>query len=256
MNRSWEPFSANDSDLLSKMLENGLSRTTLYIGPNMTPYVVDTAACRQTNALTRFRRQIRMLPNPSFTSSTPSSTISAIDLLINSSHLFKHPDDDPCAICLDPFDDTYGEAHRLPQCEGHGFHKDCIRGALQASGRCPLCLKMYIIQEGTQPSNGSMGSRIVPPGTVPLDGHGGVGTIIMCVLPCIVFLSSYACLFSPSADITSLMGHKRPTIHTLVDPSEGPPERPTCLTHQREEKCWSSSICASNTSLSSPWAHL
>jgi hypothetical protein len=179
MDGCWQPFSPSDSELLSIIFENGLSKTTLYLGGGNTAYVVDTTRNCQINILTKFCRQIQNQFNPAYSKSSISSVVSAVDNLINAAQQMTDPEDDSCAICLDPFDSEFGDAFRLPLCDGHGFHKECIRGAIQASGKCPLCMKMYLIQEGLQPSSGSMSSVILPPGKKPLEGYPGVGTIIM-----------------------------------------------------------------------------
>ena len=179
MDGYWQPFSASDCELLSKIYESGIGSTVLYIGANVTGYVINTEANYQLNANTSFRRRIQMLPNSSFQKSGAAGVTSAVDNLVNAAVPLADPDDDCCAICLDPFDAEYGEALALPLCGGHGFHKECIKGALQASGKCPLCQKMYIIPEGLQPSTGTMSTHIVPPGKRPLAGYETVGTIIM-----------------------------------------------------------------------------
>lgn len=179
MDGYWQPFSPSDSELLSLVFESGLANTTIYIGSSNTAYILDTSRKYQVNSETNFRRRIQHHFNPAFSKQSASAVVNEVDNIVNAAQLMTDPDDDSCAICLDPFDQEFGDAYRLPMCDGHGFHKECIRGAIKASGKCPLCMKMYIIPEGLQPSNGTMSTLIVPPGTKVLEGYPGVGTIIM-----------------------------------------------------------------------------
>lgn len=84
-----------------------------------------------------------------------------------------------CVICMEPFDVTNGHAHHLPDCTNHGFHMECIKNQLMSQGKCPICNKIYVINEGTQPKNGTMSVRTHPKGTMSLPGYTRCGTIEM-----------------------------------------------------------------------------
>jgi hypothetical protein len=83
-----------------------------------------------------------------------------------------------CVICMEPFDDVNGVAHSLPDCLNHGFHLECIKNQLMSQGKCPICNKIYIINEGTQPRNGTMTVRTHGRS---LPGYSRCGTIEMFV---------------------------------------------------------------------------
>jgi deltex-like protein len=58
---------------------------------------------------------------------------------------------------------------RLQHCVGHYFHRDCIRGSLGYSARCPNCLIVYGDLKGTQPE-GSMSVSLLPHSSAPISG--------------------------------------------------------------------------------------
>lgn len=80
---------------------------------------------------------------------------------------------------MEPFDDVNGLAHALPECLNHGFHLECIKNQLASQGKCPICNKIYIVNEGTQPKNGTMTVRSHPRGSLSLPGYTRCGTIEM-----------------------------------------------------------------------------
>lgn len=80
---------------------------------------------------------------------------------------------------MEPFDDINGLCHALPECTNHGFHLECIKNQLINQGKCPVCNKIYVINEGTQPRNGTMSVRTHPRGTMSLPGYTRCGTIEM-----------------------------------------------------------------------------
>jgi hypothetical protein len=117
----------------------------------------------------------------------PSSAVaaSAVDLSNVSPHIrgvilacIKFDCNEDCVICMEPFDATNGAAHSLPDCLNHGFHLECIKNQLQSQGKCPICNKIYIVNEGTQPKNGTMSVRT---NGRSLPGYPRCGTIEMSV---------------------------------------------------------------------------
>ena len=48
---------------------------------------------------------------------------------------------------------------------------------LERKGKCPMCSRMYLITEGTQPRSGEMSVAFLPPGQLPLASYEGEGTI-------------------------------------------------------------------------------
>lgn len=81
---------------------------------------------------------------------------------------------------MEPFDDVNGVAHSMPECLNHGFHLECIKNQLMSQGKCPVCNKIYVINDGTQPKNGTMSVRTHGRS---LPGYPRCGTIEMYILP-------------------------------------------------------------------------
>lgn len=217
MDGVWHPYDFFDSDFLCLVASKPhLTTTVLYLGPNNTPYEIDTQACTQKNMKTKYRRFIRQVPisippspasapaplavpapapapapnlsstnaqGSSSVTQSPPSAVSSLDLtgvhpgvrsvLLACTRIDCNED---CVICMDPFDDVNGVAHSLPDCLNHGFHLECIKNQLMSQGKCPICNKIYIINEGTQPKNGTMS---VTTNGRSLPGFRGCGTIEM-----------------------------------------------------------------------------
>lgn len=76
------------------------------------------------------------------------SSTSVEDLL--EQYTFKD-ENDVCAICFD----NEGDAVKLQDCSGHGFHKACVISALKVKNKCPVCQHVYNVgQVGNQPRGG------------------------------------------------------------------------------------------------------
>lgn len=213
---TWHEYDFFDCEHLSLAVSHPAIRTTvLYIGPQSSPYKIDTSRLRQTNLRTGYRRNIRKSPRkssvvpsapvsqsvavaapplppapPPSASAAPSATpvmsthsLSPKDrdilAVITSSTNLSSTED--CVICMEPLSDatSNGPAIQLPDCRNHGYHTACIEGYLRVQGKCPICQRFYVVLEGTQPP-GSMSVTTLPPGRRPLDGYGRrVGTIEM-----------------------------------------------------------------------------
>jgi deltex-like protein len=74
--------------------------------------------------------------------------------------------------------DENEQAIRLKDCVGHGFHLQCAEDMLEASGKCAICNKYYILKDGDMPE-GTMTVNVYPAGKVPLEGHEACGTIVI-----------------------------------------------------------------------------
>jgi hypothetical protein len=125
--------------------------------------------------------------NATTSGSGPAPSVAAVDLSGVPPHIrgvilacVKFDCDDDCVICMEPFDDTNGAAHSLPDCANHGFHLDCLKNQLVSQGKCPICNKIYVVNEGTQPKNGTMSVRT---NGRSLPGYPRCGTIEMFVSP-------------------------------------------------------------------------
>lgn len=87
-------------------------------------------------------------------------------------------DEDPtapeerCCICLDGFSRIQGV--RLSRCQGHWFHRECIRRACAVKPFCPYCSVQYAPLVGNQPA-GQMVVYRFPHRHVP--GCEGAGLI-------------------------------------------------------------------------------
>jgi hypothetical protein len=211
MNGQWHPYDFFDSDFLC-LVESAphLQTTVLYLGPQNAPYQIDTNSCTQKNMKTSYRRPIRKIsiapptpalvaapaPPPTSTSalaasssSSGSAPLAAAPIALDLSGVspavrgvmvacVRFDCNEDCVICMEPFDDVNGVAHSLPDCLNHGFHLECIKNQLMSQGKCPICNKMYIINEGTQPRNGTMSVRTQGRS---LPGYPRCGTIEMFV---------------------------------------------------------------------------
>lgn len=186
------------------------------------------------------------LPLPSSSSSgTPSSGASSAAVAVSSLDLtgvspvvhgvmvacIKFDCNEDCVICMEPFDDVNGLAYSLPDCLNHGFHLECIKNQLMSQGKCPICNKIYIINEGTQPRNGTMTVRTHGRS---LPGYPRCGTIEMFV----TYLSSG----SLSTEITISQAELK-GLNTLTlgqDILEQVAQH-TFLIMRRDRRCWNCS---------------
>lgn len=253
MNGKWHSYDFFDSDFLCSV-ENKphIGTTVLYLGPDNTPYEIDTKSLFQKNLKTSYRRSIRKVPialpppvstaapapavntatntnnnHNNIASTTTTTTITTISTttstptvasaLNNNTNNTNNTNDikvsattttsntppgldlngvpsdirtiifgcnrmncnEDCVICMEPFDDINGVAWSLPQCLNHGFHLECIKNLLISQGKCPICNKIYVINDGIQPKNGTMSVRTHPRGSLSLPGYTRCGTIEM-----------------------------------------------------------------------------
>ncbi|ORY82486.1 hypothetical protein BCR37DRAFT_387197 [Protomyces lactucae-debilis] len=59
--------------------------------------------------------------------------------------------DAQCNICISGFDDEEAAAIKLPKCQGHWYHADCIETWLREKQQCPYCKQIYGVLRGSCP---------------------------------------------------------------------------------------------------------
>lgn len=177
---TWKDHTAVVSNKIDRAKRNGAETVTVLVGSLLYIVYIDLGLQRveQRGPCHDIRRVHNGIIEPHFFPSLSDYNPRKFELLLKVVNQQSLCPDSAC-FCLQPFEaHTDQEAVKLPNCQGHFFHRDCIQTWLQQRPQCPYCKAMYGAIEGNCPS----GTMSIRHEYHKLPGHSGpdcTGTWLM-----------------------------------------------------------------------------